>query len=151
MDALGAVHKQPNGRGELDVLAARTRRQARPAVGAATLSHRTAERFTTGSQNVHIRAGVSNRHRSAAHAGQVLAVVEDDQSASVFQLAPDDSKRLVMRRLDNAQGGADRVRNEPGIAERSQLGQPDAVRIVVLQLVSKLAGDARLANAARPV
>ena len=79
----------------------------------------------------------------------VLAVVEDEQEASIGDVLDQRFGHRVSRFLLDAEHGCDCLRHESRIIERSELDEPHPVWVILEDLGGNLQRQPRLANAAR--
>ena len=108
------------------------------------------QRLAAGGQHADLGAlGEHERGQSGGRPHQVLAIVEHQQEALGPQLGGQRVFAGPARLLPDAKAVHHRRHQQPGVGERRQLHQPDAVREVVDQLRGGLQGQPRLAGASR--
>ncbi len=108
------------------------------------------QRLAAGGQDAQARAGPQQRVRElGTRLDQVLAVVQHQQRRPSLEMLDQQVGRIAVRALPQPQRRRHGPRDQPGVAGRGQLHQPDAIPERLQQLGGGLERQAGLAGAAR--
>ena len=111
---------------------------------------RNVQRLATRRENLQLRPCLQQlAARLGARLQEMLAVVQDDQQTAVPDRFCQRFQNGVSGLFLDSQNGCDGLRDHPGIGDRRELDQPNAVGVIVQHVGGRLQGQPRLAQAAR--